>query len=79
MEHGASAAFDRSVVRAFYTMPDCSLRQALGELVLHLARTVTEAGCGRAQADGFPCPELEPDCATCRQLEAAIRKLLTTH
>lgn len=65
---------EQEVVRAFLAMPACPLKEALGRLVLRVAADVENLRCAGAQGDGFPCPELESDCVTCRGWERRLRE-----
>jgi len=69
-------AFEKEVVAAFMAMPSCSLKQALGQLVLQLARQVSDLHCPESQGDGQPCSGLEPDCVSCQGWEERLRQLL---
>lgn len=67
---------EQEVVRAFLAMPPCPVKEALGLLILYVASQIESAGCAQAQADGLPCPDLEPDCPTCSGLEQRLRQFL---
>lgn len=77
MNWQANAKQELEVVQAFLAMPPCPAKDALGHLVLQVASQLERAGCAQAQADGLPCPDLEPDCATCSGLEQRLRQFLT--
>lgn len=67
--------FELQVWQAFAAMPWSPEKVALGELVIRVARNLEYFHCPQSQGDGMPCPELEPDCATCEGWVARLQQL----
>lgn len=75
MQFRDERAFEQQVCQAFAAMPWGSEKVLLGELVIRIARHLEYLRCPQSQGDGMPCPELEPDCATCQSWLARLPKL----
>ncbi|MGQ9752701.1 MAG: hypothetical protein ACUVRE_08730 [Thermoanaerobaculaceae bacterium] len=67
--------FELQVCQAFASMPWGPGKVVLGELVIRIAQDSEYLRCPQSQGDGMPCPELEPDCATCQGWVARLQKL----
>lgn len=75
MQFRDQRGFEQQVCQAFTAMPWGLGKAALGKLVMRVARDFAYLRCPQSQGDGMPCPELEPDCATCQGWVARLQQL----
>lgn len=75
MQFRDERGYELQVCQAFASMPWGPGKVVLGQLVIRMARDFENFRCPQNQADGMPCQELEPDCATCQGWVDRLQKL----
>lgn len=64
-----------ALVAALRDLPESRARELATQVIREVLETAREPRCADMQADGVPCPTAANDCASCRQLEAALDAL----